>query len=74
MRNWGAVEGEKLFSVEVEDLWNIQVDLMVENYLSKDWRFIGNVVKMTKLVMENSFLKYYRFSIRSIIIKDCIIT
>lgn len=74
MRNWGAVEGEKLFSVEVEDLWNIQVDLMVENYLSKDWRFIGNVVKMTKSVMENTFLKYCRFSIRSIIIKDCIIT
>lgn len=67
MRNWGAVEGEKLFSVEVEDLWNIQVDLMVENYLSKDWRFIGNVVKMTKSVMENSFVKYCRLSIRSII-------
>lgn len=67
MRNWGAVEGEKLFSVEVEDLWNIQVDLMVENYLSKDWRFIGNVVKTTKSVMENSFVKYCRLSIRSII-------
>lgn len=67
MRNWGAVEGEKLFSVEVEDLWNIQVDLMVENYLSKDWRFIGNVVKTTKSVMENSFVKYCRLSIWSII-------
>lgn len=74
MRNWGAVEGEKLFSVEVEDLWNIQVDLMVENYLSKDWRFIGNVVKMTKSVMENSFLKYCHSPIRPIIIKDCKIT
>lgn len=71
MRNWGAVEGEKLFSVEVEDLWNIQVDLMVENYLSKDWRFIGNVVKITNSVMENSFLKYCHSPIRPIIIKDC---